>query len=166
MNLYADIQALRNTMDALFLEFPELADDEQFRADVMEGETAINDVLARLVNVSRDAETMAEAVKARKLEIGERQSRFERKAEAARKLILSVMEKAELPKIQLTEATLSMRHLPPAPIVQDVDALPDNCVRIERKPDMKAIKAELEGGREVPGIAMSNGRPSLTIRTK
>lgn len=166
MNMYADIQALRSTMDALFLEFPELAEDEQFRADVLEGETNIQDVLTRLVNVSRDAETMAEAVKARKQEIGERQNRFERKAEAARKLILSVMEKADLPKIQLTEATLSMRVLPPAPIVQDADALPDNCVRIERKPDMKAIKAELEGGREVPGIAMSNGRPSLTIRTK
>ncbi len=166
MNMYADIQALRSTMDALFLEFPELAEDEQFRADVLEGETNIQDVLTRLVNVSRDAETMAEAVKARKQEIGERQNRFERKAEAARKLILSVMERADLPKVQLTEATLSMRVLPPAPIVQDADELPDNCVRIERKPDMKAIKAELEGGREVPGIAMSNGRPSLTIRTK
>ena len=166
MNIYADIQALKSTMDALFLEFPELSEDEQFRADVLEGETNIQDVLTRLVNVSREAETMAEAVKARKMEIGERQSRFERKAEAARKLILSVMEKAELPKAQLTEATLSMRHLPPAPIVQDADALPDNCVKIERKPDMRAIKAAIEGGAQVPGIVMSNGRPSLTIRTK
>lgn len=166
MNAHSNVQFLNQQIDALLLEYPELADDADFRHDVFEGETALDYVLSKLVNTSLDAATMADAIKARKTELGERQSRFERKDEAARKLILSVMERAELSKIQLTEATLSMRQLPPSPIVTDATALPDNCVRIERKPDMKAIKAEIEGGRDVQGVAMSNGRPSLTIRTK
>ena len=34
----------------------------------------------------------------------------------------------------------------------DVDALPDDLVRIERKPDMAAIKAAVKAGRNVPGV--------------
>lgn len=166
MNIHSNVEFLKKQIDALLLEYPELQDDADFRHDVFEGQTSIDYVLSKLVDAARDAETMAEAIKTRKMELGDRQARFQRKDEAARKLILSVMERAELPKIQLTEATLSMRHLPPSPIVTDETALPDNCVRIERKPDMNAIKAEIEGGREVQGVAMSNGRPSLTIRTK
>lgn len=162
----ANVHFLNQQIDALLLEYPELADDDDFRRDVFEGQTSIDYVLAKLVETSLEAAAMADAVKFRKTALAERQSRFERKDEATRKLILSVMERAELPKIQLTEATLSMRQLPPSPIVTDADALPDNCVRIERKPDMKAIKAAMEGGGELPGVTLSNGRPSLTIRTK
>lgn len=165
-NIHANVQFLNQQIDALLLEHPELADDTDFRHDVFEGQTSIDHVLSKLVETALDAAAMADAIKARKGELADRQSRFERKDEAMRKLILSVMERAELPKIQLTEATLSMRQLPPSPIITDATALPDNCVRIERKPDMKAIKAEIEGGRDVPGVAMSNGRPSLTVRTK
>lgn len=166
MNIHADIQYLKSRISELVLTFPELAEDDDFRVDVFDGETDISRVLGKLVNTAREAETMADAIKSRQSELGERRARFERKDEATRILILSILEAANLPKVQLTEATLSMRHLPPSPIVRDADALPENCVRIERKPDMKAIKAEIESGREVPGVVMNNGRPSLTIRTK
>lgn len=166
MNAHANVQFLNQQIDALVLEYPELADDVDFRRDVFEGQTSIDYVLSKLVETSLDAATMADAVKARKMELGERQARFERKDEATRKLILSVMERAELPKIQLTEATLSMRQLPPSPIVTDATALPEDCIKLERKPVMAAIKAAIEAGREVPGTALSNGKPSLTIRTK
>jgi hypothetical protein len=166
MNIHADIQYLKSRMEQLIIEFPDLAEDEEFRADVFEGETDIERVLEKLVNMSRESETMADAIKTRQTELAERRARFDRKDEAARKLILSVMEQGGLQKFHLTEATLSLRQIAPAPIVTDPDALPDNCVRIERKPDMKAIKAELERGSTIPGTAMSNGKTSLTIRTK
>lgn len=166
MTLYTDINFLRSQIEALLIEFPELAEDAEFAADVFEGQTDLNYVIAKLVETSLEADAMAEAIKLRASALSDRKMRFERKEEAARKLILSLLEQAGLPKLQLTEATLSVRHIAPAPIVADADALPDNCVRIERKPDMKAIKAEIEGGREVPGVVMSNGRASLTIRTK
>jgi Siphovirus Gp157 len=166
MNIHANVQFLQNQISDLLLQYPELADDEDFRADVFEGETALEYVLTKLVAMSRDASTMADAIKLRMGDLSERKARFDRKEEAARKLIMSVMERADLSKLQLVEATLSMRQLPPSPIVTDETVLPDNCVRIERKPDMKAIKAEIDGGRDVPGVAMSNGKPSLTIRVK
>lgn len=115
---------------------------------------------------TREAETMAEAIKARAKEMYERMLRFERRAEAARRMILQIMDKAFLPKLQLAEATLSTRFIPPSPIVTDPSLLPDDCVRIERKPSMTAIKAAVEAKRDIPGVVMSNGKVSLTIRTK
>ena len=166
MNINADIQYLKSRIEALQIEYPELADDDDLRADVFAGETALPEVLAKLVNTTLEAETMSDAIKGRATELAARKARFDRKANASRGLILDLMERANFPKLQLTEATLSVRQIAPSPIVIDEAALPDNCVRIERKPDMKAIKAEIEGGREVQGVAMSNGKASLTIRTK
>jgi hypothetical protein len=166
VTIHADIQYLKGRIEALQIEYPELADDDDLRADVFEGETALPEVLAKLVNTTLEAETMSDAIKSRAAELATRKARFDRKANASRGLILDLMERANFSKLQLTEATLSVRQIAPSPIVVDETALPDNCVRIERKPDMKAIKAEIEGGREVQGVAMSNGKASLTIRTK
>lgn len=166
MNAHIQVEALKQDITALLLEYPELEGDEILRADVLEGETNIETVIGNLVNATRDAETMAEAISLRAKEISERKGRFERRAEAARRMILSIMDRAHLPKLQLTEATLSTRFIAPSPIVTDPSLLPDDCVRIERKPSMTAIKAAVEAKRDIPGIAMSNGKLSLTIRTK
>ena len=166
MNIHADIQYLKSRIEALQIEYPELVDDDDLRADMFEGETALPEVLAKLVNSPLEAESMADAIKSRAAELATRKARFERKAAASRGLILDLMERANFPKLQLTEASLSVRQIAPSPYVSDEAALPDNCVRIERKPDMKAIKAEIEGGKDVPGVVMSNGKTSLTIRTK
>ena len=109
---------------------------------------------------------MQDAIKLRMSAMAERKARYERQEDAMRSLIISVMDRASLSKFVLPEATLSLRMVPPAPIVTDADLLTDDCVRIERKPDMKAIKALMESNGALPGVAMSNGRQSLTIRTK
>lgn len=166
MTVRIDVDMLRQSIDALFLNYPELADDEQLRADMLEGETDIDSVLARLVNLAADAGTMQDAIKLRMSAMAERKARYERQEDAMRSLIISVMDRASLSKFVLPEATLSLRMVPPAPIVTDADLLTDDCVRIERKPDMKAIKALMESNGALPGVAMSNGRQSLTIRTK
>lgn len=166
MNIHFKAEALKNDITALLLEFPELADDATLRADVIEGQTNTNDVLAALVNSVLEAESMAVALSLRGREISDRKKRFDNQGEALRKVILSIMERAGLAKVLLTEATLSSRFIAPAPVVTEPEKLPDDCVRIERKPDMAAIKAAIEGKREIDGVVMSNGKSSLTIRTK
>jgi Siphovirus Gp157 len=165
MALHNDITYLKSLIEELKINHPELADDDDLRADVFEGETDLHSVLERLVSAAIEADTWAGAVKTRCDELMERQKRFSDKNDVIRNLILSIMERANLPKIQLVEATLSMRKIAPSPIVTDIDLLPDNCVKIERRADMAAIKAAIEVG-EVLGVVMSNGKTSLTIRIK
>jgi hypothetical protein len=46
------------------------------------------------------------------------------------------------------------------------EALPDQFCKFVRKPDMKLIEDALERGESVPGVVMSNGGASLTVRRK
>lgn len=165
MNIHGDIAYLNALISELLIAHPELVDDEDLRADTFEGETDLHNILAKLVSMSLDAGAMAEAIKARGDELAERRKRFTNKEASIRGLIQSVMERADLPKVQLLEATLSIRQIAPSPVVADADLLPETCVKIERKPDMAAIKEAIKEG-EVPGVVMSNGKASLTIRTK
>ena len=165
MNIHGDIAYLNALIAELLITHPELADDEELRADTFEGETDLHNVLTKLVSMAMDAASFAEAIKARGDDLAERRKRFTNKEASIRGLIQSILERANLPKVQLLEATLSIRQIAPSPIVTDADLLPDTCVKIERKPDMAAIKEAMSTG-EVPGIAMSNGKTSLTIRTK
>ena len=166
MNLYVETEQLKAMIDQLLIEFPELAEDEELRADMFEGETKLHEILAALVSQVQDVRTMAEAIKIRKKELGERQARYERAEEGKRKLILQLMERADLKKLPLVEATLSTRNVPPGPMVVNEADLPDDCVTIVRKPNMAAIKQVTETRGMPPGVAMKNGYLSLTIRTK
>ena len=71
-------------------------------------------------------------------------------------------------KLPLPEATVSVRTLQPAPKVVDENLLPDEFVKIQtvRKPDREAIDAACERGEQIPGVVMTNGGASLTVRRK
>lgn len=166
MNMRFEVETLRQAIDAMLISYPELAEDEQLRSDMLEGETDLPSVLSRLVNLACDAGTMQDALKLRAAAIAERKARYERQEDAIRDMISSIMDRASISKFTLPEATLSLTTRGPSPVVTDAALLPDDCVRIERKPDMKAIKAAMEGRGDIPGVAMSNGKVSLTIRTK
>ena len=166
MNAHFEVRSLLADIERLKLEYPDLADDDQLRADVFEGETEIIGVLSKLLNISMDAGFMASAVTERMKANAERKARFERQEEMARKLMQTVMERAGQSKLVLTEATLSITHYPPKPIVTDESQLPEGCWRVKREPNLTAIKERIKAGETIPGVGASNGYSSLTIRAK
>ena len=166
MNIRFEMSDLKQAIDRMFLEYPELQDDETLRADMFEGETQFHSVLERIVDLSLDASSMSEAIKLRMNDLRDRKARFDFKEDCLRNLISNLMEVANLAKVILTSATLSVRNIAPSPIVIDETQLPENCIRIKREPDMKAIKEQTEQGIAVAGTAMGNGKQSLTIRVK
>lgn len=161
-----DVASVRRHVEALTAVYPELAEDEQLLADMVEGETEVFEVLSVLVRQANETKAIAAGLADYAKDIGERKARIERRVDSIRALIMSIMDAAGLNKAALPEATLSVRAGTQRPVVDDADALPEDLVRIERKPDMAAIKAAVEAGREVAGIHISNGEPSLTVRVK
>ena len=109
---------------------------------------------------------MAEAIKERTGALNDRKARFERRAEASRALIRTLMMQAGVDKIPLPEATISLSKGRASVDVIDVNELPQGFYSTERKPDKKAIQSALEAGEQVPGAVMANGKTSLMIRTK
>jgi hypothetical protein len=74
------------------------------------------------------------------------------------------MQQAEVKKLELVRATLSVRSGVPHVIITDEAALPDNCVRIKREPNKVLIKELIDQGVPVAGATLSNAEPILAIR--
>jgi len=143
-------------------------DDEGLKLDMLEGETTMFEVVRRLLD---DCEADDGLIAALKDQIAARQSRRERaetRIDRRKAAITSLMDAAFLTKLALPEATVSLRTLQPRPKITDLAALPDAFVveTIVRKPDNDAIAVAIEGGAEIPGVVMTNGSSSLTVRRK
>lgn len=165
-NLYLDAQFVRAEIGKLIEAYPDLAEDETLRADMVEGETDATRIIERALSERQEAETMAGAIKAREVDLAARRGRFERKSDAMRSLIRSVMQAASLDKLTLTEASLSIAKGRRSVNVVNVDDLPQGFFKTVRQADKTAIKSALERGDAIPGAEMVTGDEVLTIRTK
>lgn len=164
--LQVDIAAFKAHVADLLAAYPELAEDEDLRADMFEAETDLHPLIERLVKMKLDADTMAAAIKARKQDISERQARFERKAEAAKSLIKSVMVAADIPKVTLPDATVSVTSARVIVEIDDLDAIPQGYAKFEKRADKAALKAALEAGEEIPGARSALSDEGLMVRQK
>lgn len=161
--LQADVANVLADIDGLLAAYPELAEDEDLRRDMLEGSTAAYDVLTRLVAIEREADAMAKAIASRVADLQARRQRAERRKDMARGLMLRVMQAADIKKAPLVEATVSVTKGRDSVEVTDESKLPDNVVRVVRTPDKGLIREALAVG-EVPGARMKTGEPTITVR--
>lgn len=140
-------------------------DDEQLRADTVEGETDLHEFVARILAWIEEDEGDVNALDAqidvRKL----RQDRAKARIAKKRDMIQSLMEMAKLDKLALPEATVSIREIAPKVIFPQPDLVPDAYCKFDRKLDREKLKAVDPSN--LPGWAtMDNGGRSLNVRRK
>jgi hypothetical protein len=166
--IYLDATRIRTAIGALIAEYPELADDAELRADTLDGEVGLNDFIGRVLREMQDRRILVEGIDALMEEYTARRERAARTIEAYRAVILKLMLAAELAKIELPEATVSTRRIPPKLIIDDEVAIPLDMLKTKTvtSPDKDAIKAVLEAGAPVPGAHLSNGDVGLTVRVR
>ena len=159
-------ELVRQQISSLLLAYPELEEDDQLRADMIEGETDAFNLLQRLERKRQDAEDLINGTLDRVAELQQRRVRLDRREEAFRKLMFDVMQIAHIQKAELAEATLSIRNNPPKVIITDEALIPENYIRIKREPNKAEIATLLKRGSTIPGAELSNAEPTLSIRTK
>lgn len=164
--IYIDAQDVKAQIAALIDQFPELNEDEELRLDTFEGETDLFAIVTRALDARQEAIGMAEGVKARMNDLATRKARFEKKSDAMKRLIQSLMVAAGQDKLMLPEASLSITAGRESVNVLDVEALPQGYYKTERKADKTAIKSAILAGEEIPGAELVLGDEGLTIRTK
>ena len=167
--LALDAGRVRFDIARLMEAHPELADDDELRADMLEGETDIDTILTRLFKGWRLDEGMAAGAKDMLVDLKERKARFERRAEAKKALAQSLMEAADLDKRELPVATLSIRSGNVSVVIDDVEQLPQGAYRMVREPIgktelRKMIEAEDAGN--FPGAHLEIGEDYLVPRSK
>ena len=156
---------VRQEIERLLLIYPELEEDGQLRADVIEGETDFHELLRQIERRRQEACSLAGALATNIAELEIRRGRFERREQAMHDLAFKLMSVAEVRKVEMPEATYSVRNVPPSVVIVEEKDLPDDACKFVRKPDKTKIKELLEVG-PVAGACMSNGSATLTIRTK
>ena len=152
-------------IDQLFLQYPDLQEDEILRADMLEGSTDLNDFLRATERKRQEAVSMAEAIDINMEALNQRRNRFKHRDEALRSLMFKLLEWGNLKRVELPEATISIRAGTPRVVIVDEAAIPDALCRFRREPDKVKIKAALADG-EVNGAALSNAEPTISIRVK
>lgn len=158
---------VRQQIENLKVSHPELLEDDDAWLASLESETRFEELLTQLVRRIEDTKALAEGTAGRLTELQERKARMVHRMGSLRDLLFKLMESAELSKLELAEATISVRKGTPQ-LVGDADpaSLPDDLCKISRNPDRSAIKEALKTGKEVPGFSLSNATPSLSIRIK
>lgn len=164
-NIRISIADVQRQVAELLAACPELLDDDDLRADTLEGETDLYELLARLTAVTLNAKAQEAAIKARVEALTQRRDAARNRQDRLRSLIQHLMGEAGLRKVTLPEATLSIGKVAPSVIITDEDQIPAGFVKVETRIDKAAIKAALKDGLEVAGACLSNGGESLTVRT-
>lgn len=142
------------------------AGDGALLLDSIAGETALLEAIDGLLLTIAEATGLAQGAQAAAQGLSARAARLERRAETARSVIEQALMIAELDKLERPAATLSLVRRPVKLEVEDEAAIPAAFWAAgEPKLDRKALLAALKAGRAVPGACLSNGAPSLTIRT-
>lgn len=158
-----DARKLQAEIAGLLQQYPELAEDEDLRADTLEG-VGLDEVLSKLVGAAQDAKFMATATADRIGELQARKSMFERRNEAMRTLLFRVLKAADLPRRVLPEATVSIGKGRDKVEITDESKLPKWALRVTTSPDKTAIKERLDAGKKVPGAEILTGGETLTLR--
>ena len=181
-NVDAVRQEVRATVEWLRAHYPDLEDDERAWLDTLEGQTEVKEVAAKLIERAIECKTMTAALKLRAADIASRKKRLDDQEESLRGAVIILLQEAGLKKLELPEATLSVRDLAPRLIVTDESKLPTACFETVQKLVMDKVKTALEAfeadkanramtdpavlAETFPGIEWSNGGASLTVRTK
>ena len=157
---------LKVQIQSLMREFPEIAEDPDLRLDTLEGETELFEVLAVVLSDIRQAAAMVMATEMRISDLKARRDRYEAQERGWRKFAKELMDTANLRKVMLPEATLSIRNGQPSVRITDEKVLPENYWRIKAEPNISAIKEALKAGTEIPGAVLNNAPDTLAILTK
>ncbi len=144
-----------------------LGDDDQARADTIEGETSLVEAIGNAV--ARIAEIDA-------LEIGINQiiqhaqmrlKRLQAQRDLLRTSIGTALEVAELPKLETALGTVALKKVPPKVEIIDEQKIPDRFwKRADPSLNKKAIADALKAKEDVPGAVMGNGSLTIAITTR
>ncbi len=142
-----------------------ITEDGQAIADSIEGETSLHEAIRRVYwNVIED-QILTDGLKETITTLEGRKSRIDARIERYRAAITKGMEAGELQKLEMPEATLSLRNNGQKVELTDEARIPTR-FWIEQSPklDKKALGDALKAGEAIEGASLSNGGVSLSVR--
>lgn len=144
-----------------------IGDDDEMAMTAIEGETELTECISEAVDRISELNSHCEALDLRIKDLSERRSRFDVQAERIKTAVFAAMGQAEIRKLELPQATLSVRAVPPKAEIVDEALVPSKFWKAKDPVlDKKAVLEALKAKEDVPGASLSNGGETLSIRSK
>ena len=144
-----------------------IGDDEEFAADVIEGQTDFVEIVNLLVAQEGEDNAMIAGIQTYIDKLTHRAVNINARIERRRNALLSAFQTAGIKgSLRCPLATVGLRSTPQKVITTDEPKIPDEFWK-PRDPtlDKKALLNALKAGRAIPGAALSNGGVTISIRT-
>jgi hypothetical protein len=155
-------QAIRDRIIAL-----EENIDEATLTDTLEGLTDVHELLAAIVRSALVDEAFVEGLKDHIHRLQDRLQRLTERASERRRIARDAMIEVDLKKIAAPDFTVSLRPGSPTLVVVDEAAIPQLYWEV-REPRLNRLDliADLKRGAPIPGAALSNPEPVLSVRVR
>jgi Siphovirus Gp157 len=158
-----DIDMLRLQIGTLLRENPDLEEDEQLRADMLEGCTDYKEVLERLLKSEKHFDWLITGLSGHIQQLVERRNSLKDRRAGVRNIIMSVMGAANMRKAEFPIGSISIIKTGRSVQILDENLIPEELCRIKREPNKTAIKDALFAGEPVPGATLNNGSETIRI---
>ncbi len=156
------VPACREIVTALRSAFPDESDDDLI--DTIAGEADLPDAVIALLRAALEREAMARAIKDDLIaRLVERARRLEDGAKTMRTTALQAMQEAGLKKVSAIDMSVSIGRGKPRVQIVEAELIPAALCRIVREPNKTEIGKLLAEGTDVPGAALGNPQPFLTV---
>ena len=149
-----------------YLKAEGFGEDEQLLLDTIEGQTDLIECIDKVMVSALEDKALAEGISLVEEDMATRRARFSKRADAKKAAIFRAMQEAGLSKLERPAFTLSIRAGTPKVVITDEEQVPDVLMRHKKEPDKAAIGDLLKAGQQLPYATLSNGEPSLQVRTK
>ena len=142
-------------------------DDDQAVIDTIEGlEMQFNDKAANVIMYERDIKTDVEAIDGEISRLKARRDSMMRRLDSMRNYLRENMERAGIKRIDCPLFTITCAEGRPMAEIENIDELPDDCVRVETKivPDKVRILQKLKDNEDVPGAKLGKSLSSIRVK--
>jgi hypothetical protein len=141
-------------------------DDQDTFLDTLDGETDAMDILGKLIQERTECSIYEGSVKELAATYTARAKRLSAKQEALSITIGHLLDAMGQTKIQHPLGTVSRTKPRKKVVVVDQHDIPSQLTTVTVKPDMAAIKKQMDAGELVPGCEYRMGNSSVTVRIK
>jgi hypothetical protein len=163
--IYAELSLQEHLRRQLSEQYPQT--DEETLSDTVEGLTYLTNKPSVITGSMLNDRTLATGIRHRITDMHGRLKRIESRAEKKKDLVTTVMERAKLKKFIDPEFTISLRASAPNLVILDEKTTPKMYWKPQPpKLNRQSILDDLRYGKELPGAALDNSAPTISIRTK
>ena len=139
--------------------------DEQTLFDTIDGETELVEALCAVKESSLEDAAAIDGISRFIDKLTQRKSRLTKTMKTKDAIILSAMERANIPNIKGPLFTISKKNTAASVIINDESEIPASFFKTaEPTLNKSEIKKALKAGEEVPGASLSNGGIALSTR--